>query len=55
VVLKPKTEFVSAHAWVSGKTWQNPAAIELDLGAGKTEFVEFALTAADEKVRGRPK
>ena len=42
VVLKAKFNYGSAREWRSGRLHQNPGTVEVEIGPGKTEFVEFA-------------
>jgi hypothetical protein len=47
VRLKPSVKCVSATKWRSGETFENPEEIEVTLGPGTSEFVEF-LACAEE-------
>ncbi len=40
--LAPPTPCVAAQEWRSGRRFENPRAIDLSLGPGKSEFVSFA-------------
>jgi hypothetical protein len=48
VVLKPNAPCASARARFSEQVWQNPKTIEIRLGPGKTEFVEFVSAKQDK-------
>jgi len=41
VVLKPKIQCASAREWRSGNTYPNPEEICLEIGPGRSAFVEF--------------
>jgi hypothetical protein len=41
VSLKPAVPCRAAREWRSGREHPNPAAIQVDLGPGKSEFIEF--------------
>jgi len=41
VTLRPVKEFKSAIAWRSGRSYDSPRSVHLELEPGRTEFVEF--------------
>lgn len=41
VVLQPRTKCDQAKAWRSGRVHAQPGRLELELGPGAVEFVEF--------------